>query len=48
VDAQLAEGLADVKAGRVFGPFDSAGEMIAHMKARLGKRATAAKARRCE
>jgi hypothetical protein len=46
IDAQLAEGLADIKAGRVFGPFETAGEMIAQMKARLGRRATAPKAKR--
>jgi hypothetical protein len=34
IDARLAEGLADIKAGRTFGPFSSADEMIAHMKAR--------------
>jgi antitoxin component of MazEF toxin-antitoxin module len=33
VDAQLADGLADIKAGRTFGPFETADEMIAHMKA---------------
>ena len=37
IDAQLAEGLADIEAGRTFGPFDSAEEMIAHMKARIAK-----------
>src|ERR1017187_6779701 len=42
IDAQLAEGLADIKAGRTFGPFDSADEMIGHMKAQLKKRVTAA------
>src|ERR1022692_1630805 len=42
IDARLAEGLADIKAGRTFGPFDSADEMIAHMKAQLKKRVTAA------
>jgi bifunctional DNA-binding transcriptional regulator/antitoxin component of YhaV-PrlF toxin-antitoxin module len=46
IDARLAEGLADIKAGRTFGPFDSAEEMIADMKARLGKRAAAPKAKR--
>jgi bifunctional DNA-binding transcriptional regulator/antitoxin component of YhaV-PrlF toxin-antitoxin module len=46
IDAQLAEGLADIQAGRTFGPFDSADEMIAHMKARLKRRATAPKAKR--
>jgi bifunctional DNA-binding transcriptional regulator/antitoxin component of YhaV-PrlF toxin-antitoxin module len=46
IDARLAEGLADIKAGRTFGPFNSAEEMIADMKARLRKRATALKAKR--
>ena len=35
IDARLAEGLADIKAGRTFGPFDSADEMISHMKAQF-------------
>lgn len=43
IDARLAEGLADIKAGRTFGPFDSADEMIAHMKAQLAKKRTTAK-----
>jgi bifunctional DNA-binding transcriptional regulator/antitoxin component of YhaV-PrlF toxin-antitoxin module len=38
IDARLAEGLADIKAGRTFGPFESADAMIAHMKARLKER----------
>lgn len=46
VDAQLAEGLADIKAGRTYGPFNTADEMIAHMKAQVKKRATAAKTKR--
>jgi hypothetical protein len=33
IDARLAQGLAEIKAGRVYGPFESAGAMIAHMKA---------------
>lgn len=37
IDARLAEGLADIKAGRTFGPFNTADEMIADMKARLRK-----------
>jgi bifunctional DNA-binding transcriptional regulator/antitoxin component of YhaV-PrlF toxin-antitoxin module len=45
-DARLAEGLADIKAGRTFGPFDNADKMIAHMKAQLKKKATAPKAKR--
>src|SRR6266478_6273875 len=32
LDAQLAEDLADIKAGRTAGPFNSADEMIADMK----------------
>jgi bifunctional DNA-binding transcriptional regulator/antitoxin component of YhaV-PrlF toxin-antitoxin module len=39
LNAQLAEDLADIKAGRTAGPFNSAGEMIAHMKSELKKRA---------
>ena len=46
IDARLAEGLADIKAGRTFGPFNSADEMIAHMKKRLKKRPAARKAQR--
>jgi bifunctional DNA-binding transcriptional regulator/antitoxin component of YhaV-PrlF toxin-antitoxin module len=46
IDAQLAEGLADIKAGRTYGPFSTADEMIAHMKAQVKKRATAAKTKR--
>jgi bifunctional DNA-binding transcriptional regulator/antitoxin component of YhaV-PrlF toxin-antitoxin module len=46
IDARLAEGLADIEAGRTLGPFDSADEMIAHMETRVAKRATARRARR--
>jgi bifunctional DNA-binding transcriptional regulator/antitoxin component of YhaV-PrlF toxin-antitoxin module len=46
VNAQLAEGLADIKAGRMAGPFNSAVEMIAHMKTELKKRAAAKKTKR--
>lgn len=38
IDARLAEGLTDIKAGRTLGPFDSADEMVAHMKAQLDTR----------
>lgn len=38
IDTRLAEGMADIKAGRTFGPFNSAGEMITHMKGPLNKR----------
>ena len=37
IDTRLAEGLADIKAGRTFGPFHSADEMVADMKIRLRK-----------
>ena len=46
IDARLAEGLADIKAGRTFGPFDGADEMTAHMEARATKRRTAKRAKR--
>jgi AbrB family looped-hinge helix DNA binding protein len=46
IDARLAEGLADIKAGRTLGPFNSADEMIAHMKAELKKSAVAKKSKR--
>jgi bifunctional DNA-binding transcriptional regulator/antitoxin component of YhaV-PrlF toxin-antitoxin module len=46
IDAQLAEGLADIKAGRTLGPFESADAMIAHMKARLKRKAVAPKTKR--
>lgn len=43
IDARLAEGLADIKAGRTYGPFNTAHEMITHMKGQLKKRAPAKK-----
>ena len=46
IDASLAEGLADIKAGRTFGPFNTAEEMIADMKARLRKGTPARKTKR--
>jgi hypothetical protein len=46
IDARLAEGLADIKAGRTFGPFETADEMIAHMRAGLKKRVTTTKVKR--
>jgi AbrB family looped-hinge helix DNA binding protein len=46
IDARLAEGLADIKAGRTFGPFNTAEEMIADMKARLRKGTPAKKTKR--
>lgn len=46
LDAQLAEALADIRAGRTAGPFNSATEMIAHMKGELKRRAAAKKTKR--
>lgn len=46
IDARLAEGLADIRAGRIYGPFDNADAMIAHMKAQIKKSGTASRAKR--
>jgi len=46
IDARLAKGLADVKAGRTYGPFDSAEEMIADLKARVKKGAPTKQSKR--
>jgi AbrB family looped-hinge helix DNA binding protein len=43
IDARLAKSEAELKAGRSFGPFHTANEMIAHMKGQLKKRAAAKK-----
>lgn len=37
IDAQIAEGLADVKAGRVHGPFETHQEMIKFLHTRARK-----------
>ena len=37
IDAQLAEGLADVKAGRVFGPFETHAEFLKALHKEAGK-----------
>ena len=41
IAARLAESEKDLTRGRRFGPFDTAGEMVAHVKAQLKKRAAA-------
>ena len=46
IDARLTEGLADIHAGRTFGPFNTADEMIEHMEARVAKKARRARPRR--
>jgi AbrB family looped-hinge helix DNA binding protein len=46
IDARLAESEEDFKKGRTYGPFNTADEMIAHMKAALKKNASAPKTKR--
>jgi len=43
VDAQIAEGLADIKAGRVHGPFSSAKELSDHIERLAQERAKKSK-----
>jgi len=38
IDAQLAEGLEDIRKGRVSGPFDTVEEMLASLKGSSPKR----------
>jgi AbrB family looped-hinge helix DNA binding protein len=44
IDARLAESEEDLKKGRTLGPFNSADEMIDHMKTGLKKRGAAKRA----
>jgi AbrB family looped-hinge helix DNA binding protein len=46
IDARLDAAEAEYKAGRSFGPFDSAAEMIAHMRGELAKNAAAKRTKR--
>jgi len=46
IDARLAESEEDFKQGRTYGPFNTAAEMVAHMKSMLKKRALTPKAKR--
>jgi AbrB family looped-hinge helix DNA binding protein len=48
IDARLAESEEDLKNGRTFGPFNTADEMIADMKARLRKGPRAKKTKRAQ
>ena len=43
IDAQMKEGLEDIRKGRTYGPFSTAGEMIASIEANLKKRRVAKK-----
>jgi AbrB family looped-hinge helix DNA binding protein len=40
IDRQLAEGLEDIKAGRVYGPFKTVDELVASLRSNMKKRAT--------
>lgn len=40
IEARLAEGLADIKSGRTYGPFNTADEMISHMKTPIKTKAS--------
>jgi hypothetical protein len=42
----LAESEEDFQQGRTYGPFDTADEMIAHMKGALKKQASSSKTKR--
>ena len=46
LDARLAEGLADIKAGRVHGPFASAKEMSAYVERTIQERKAGKKSKR--
>ena len=46
IDARLAESEEELNASRGYGPFDSAAEMVAHMKAALRKPAPAKRKKR--
>ena len=46
IDAEIAKGLADLKAGRFYGPFSTVEEMIASLKRRMKKKAPTNKAAR--
>ena len=43
LDKRLREGLADLRAGRSYGPFNSAKELIADLRRRTKKRTSAGK-----
>jgi predicted transcriptional regulator len=45
IDARIAEGLEDFRKGRFYGPFETADEAIASMKANLKRSAVAKKAK---
>jgi predicted transcriptional regulator len=45
IDARIAEGLEDFREGRFHGPFDTAEDAVASMKAELKRRAAAKRAK---
>jgi AbrB family looped-hinge helix DNA binding protein len=46
IDARLSESEEDLKHRKTYGPFDTAADMIAHMKAAITKHPTTAKTKR--
>ena len=46
IEAQLAEGLEDIKQGRTYGPFDTVEEMIASIEGNIRKPRPAKKRKR--
>ena len=46
IDARLAQGVADIKAGRTFGPFETADAMVTHMESQVKRKTTAQKSKR--
>jgi bifunctional DNA-binding transcriptional regulator/antitoxin component of YhaV-PrlF toxin-antitoxin module len=46
IDARLAEGLADIKAGRTFGPFETHEEMIEFLHGRVKQAGSKSKRRK--
>ena len=46
IDARLAEGLADIKAGRTFGPFETHQEMIEFLHGQVRKAGSKSKRRK--
>jgi AbrB family looped-hinge helix DNA binding protein len=46
VDAEIAKGVADIRSGRFYGPFDSTREMMASIESEIKKRRSARRKRR--
>lgn len=48
IDAELAKSIAEYREGKSYGPFQTADDMIAHMKAQLKQRAAVQRAKRAK